>query len=178
CQDNDISWYDWNLDEEQQRFLAFVRDMIAIRREQAVFRRRGFLEGSVSGEADTKDIHWLKPDDSEMTAEDWKDPSSGSLGVLLTAEAIDEIDETGRAVSGDTMLLLINGNDRHVEFRLARRGGVRRWERLLDTWFEEPVSEKRRLFRPGGTYLLQARSVALFRGLARGPRSWFTARLG
>jgi glycogen operon protein len=170
CQDNETSWYDWALDAEGRRFLAFVRRVLAIRRENPVFRRRSFLTGRGESARDAPDIYWLKPDDAEMRDADWHDPDRGALGVLLRAEAIDEIDPRGVRVVGDTMLLLINARDADVPFVLSAREGVRRWERLLDTTFDDPVAERRRVWKRGETYAMTARSVALFRGL-RGPAS-------
>jgi glycogen operon protein len=168
CQDNEISWYDWDLDEEGRRFLAFIQRVVSIRREEPVFHRRAFFEGR--RELGVKDIYWLNPDDSEMEEGDWADPDRGSIGVLLTAEAIDEVDAVGRRVAGNSMLLLVNADDAEVPYRLTRRPPVLRWERLLDTRFEEVGRERRRLWKRGEDYVLQGRSVALFRGVPRSGR--------
>jgi glycogen operon protein len=165
CQDNETSWYDWELDEEQRRFLEFVRRVVAIRRQNPVFQRRDFLDGSVVNEAGTKDVFWLTPDDREMTIADWRGGSRRVLGVLLSAESIDDVDETGTRIEGDSILVLINGGDREKKFRLPRRGPVSCWERLLDTWFEEVDPEPRAPWKLGTNYALRPRSVAVFRGV-------------
>jgi glycogen operon protein len=171
CQDNEISWYDWKLDADGRRFLEFVRRVIAIRRDQPVFRRRSFLDGRAPDDVTgTKDAYWLEPDDSEMPQEGWDESGRGELGLLLTAGAIDEVDRVGRSIAGEDMLLFINGGDRDVAFRLSRRAPVLRWERLLDTWIEDITRERRRFWKRGQSYRVRARSLVLFRGVPRPPR--------
>ena len=66
CQDNEISWIDWNLDDEQKNLLEFVHSLIKLRREQPVFRSRHFFQGRAIHGTDIKDIYWLRPDGTEM----------------------------------------------------------------------------------------------------------------
>ncbi|MGD8278466.1 MAG: glycogen debranching enzyme GlgX, partial [Gemmatimonadota bacterium] len=165
CQDNELSWYDWELDEDGRRFLAFIRQVVAIRRRQPAFRRRSFFDGNPASEAGDKDIVWLKPDDTEMREDDWHDGTL-CLGALIAADANDLIDETGKAVPGDPILLLVNAGDDEVPFTLTRRLPATRWERLLDTWDEEPPARVRKE-RSGAIHPLHGRSVALFRAVPR-----------
>jgi glycogen operon protein len=169
CQDNELSWYDWDLDQPRRDFLDFVRRVVTIRRSQPVFGRLGFFKGPDAEVNGTKDIYWLDAADREMDDRDWHDAADrGVLAVLLTAEAIDEVDRTGRRLEGDCMLLLINAEDEERTFRLSRRAPVLRWERLLDTRFEGQTRERRRLWRKEESYTMVARSVAVFRGVPRG----------
>src|SRR5512132_4307289 len=46
CQDNEISWFHWDLDDEQQSLLAFTKRLITLRREHPVLRRRQYLHGT------------------------------------------------------------------------------------------------------------------------------------
>jgi len=172
CQDNELSWYDWGSDEQAERFRDFVRRVIAIRKEHAVLRRRSFLEGRASSDVGAKDIYWVHPEGREMADADWTDPSVRALGALLTGEAVDGVDDKGRRMIGDTLLIAINGHDADVEFALAGRPGVRRWERLLDTAHESRAEGRRRLWRRNEPYRMIGRSMAVFRSApARGPAS-------
>ena len=168
CQDNELSWYDWDLDEDGRRFLAFVRHVIAIRRRQPVFRRRTFFDGNPASEAGDRDIVWLRPDDVEMKDDDWHE-GQACLGVLLAADATDLVDETGARMPGDPLLLLVNAGDDDVPFTLTRRLPATRWEPLLDTWDEQPPA-RARTERSGAAYTLRGRSVALFRAVPRKTR--------
>jgi isoamylase len=163
CQDNEISWLDWNLDERRRELLEFTRRLIRIFNNHAVLRRRKFFQGRPVRGAEIKDISWLRPDGREMTGDDWRNEQARSLGVLLAGDAIDEVDERGRRVTGDTLLLLLNAHHRGVSFTLpAHRQGVS-WEQILDTRESTGLRKTRRTVRGGGTYRLEPRSLALLR---------------
>jgi glycogen operon protein len=83
CQDNEISWVDWTLDERKKSLLAFTRRLIKMRREQPVLKRRRFFRGQHIWDSDLKDLAWFRPDGTEMTQEDWAHPFVRSLGYLL-----------------------------------------------------------------------------------------------
>jgi isoamylase len=116
CHDNEISWVDWNLDEHRRDLLNFTRRVFAIRRTNPVLRRRAFFRGiPVSGESE-KDLTWLRSDGGEMTEADWHDRSRHVLGMLIHGQATDEVDERGRLISGDTLLLIVNSGATACEF--------------------------------------------------------------
>jgi glycogen operon protein len=168
CHDDETSWYDWTPGPEQREFLAFVRRLIAIRREQPVFHRRSFFEGRTSSEIASHDIYWLNPDETEMGTRDWHDPARGVLGAVLMGDSMAEVDAVGRRIVGDTLLLLINGHDvGPVPFRLPARESILRWERLVDTAIDGPAPVGRRFLRRREAYPLERRSVVLLRGLPR-----------
>ena len=94
CQDNEISWLNWDLDERQRKLLEFTRRVFAIRRKNPVLRRRAFFRGApITGETE-KDLAWLRPEGGEMTDEDWRDPKRDVLGMLVYGDASDQ---SGRA---------------------------------------------------------------------------------
>ena len=86
CQDNPISWYNWDLDEREEEFLRFTRDLIAFRKAHPIFRQRDFLTGA--GES-LRDSSWWHPDGREMWAEDWHNAEQRALGLLLNGAALD-----------------------------------------------------------------------------------------
>jgi len=89
--------------------------------------------------------------------------------VRLAGDAIDEVDERGRRVTDDTLLILLNAHHRGVSFVLpAHRRGVS-WEQLLDTRESFGRRRTRRSVKGGATYRLEARSLALFRLETGGP---------
>ncbi len=127
CQDNEISWYDWNLDESGRELLAFTKDLIAIVSSNPVLRRRDFLDNGTDG------VMWIRADGGAMTEEDWKDPTGHSLGMLMFGRAADEVDERGRTVRGDTLLLLLNAGPASKSFSLPKLETPGLWEELLNT---------------------------------------------
>jgi len=132
CQDNEISWVNWNLDGDDRELLDFTRETLRIFRENPVFRRRGFFAGRpVRG--GSKDVTWLHPAGREMTQADWDDHAQKAVGMLIDGEATDEVDERGRPVSGQTVLLLFNGGEGSRRFVLPESGQAGVWEELVNT---------------------------------------------
>ena len=124
CQDNDINWYDWDLDERQESFLEFVRSIIELRGKHPTFRRHRFLRGG-SPESDGTDAMWWHPDGREMTHDDWHDPELSTVGMVLVGNRLRDRDRTGRLRSDLTFLLLFNASDDARRVRLPGFGG--RW---------------------------------------------------
>jgi glycogen operon protein len=159
CQDNETSWTPWDLSLEQQQFLAFTRRLVRFRRAQPVLTRRRYFQGRAIRGADVKDIYWLDPSGREMTDEAWNSHSTRSLGVLMVGDALDEVDEFGRPLRGDTLLILLNAHHGAVPFALPSISTNTAWVRILDTI--APYVEERR-YTGDTTYPLQGRTLALF----------------
>jgi glycogen operon protein len=160
CQDNELSWLDWELDERKQRFLEFARTAARIWREQPVFQRRKFFQGRSIRGTDIKDISWFGPDGQEMSDDAWNAGFVKCLGVRLAGDLIGEVDERGEPLAGDTLLLLLNAHHEPIPFTLPAARDEHRWERLLDT---AEASEDPAHLAPGDQYPLQGRSLALLR---------------
>jgi len=161
CQDNEISWFDWNLTKANQQLLEFVKQLIKLKKNHPVFQRRRFFQGRKIQGSEVKDISWFHADGKEMTDEEWQ-MGFRSLCLRLSGDAIEEVDAQGRAISGETFLLLLNAHHEAVPFTLpAHKRGVR-WELIFDT--SVPVLSKRvRSFKGGGEYPLRERTCALLR---------------
>ena len=162
CQDNEISWYDWEPGRERKEFLQFVRQIIALRKQHPVLRRRKFFQGRRIRGSDIKDISWFSAEGQEIFDEEWSGESVRSLGVRLAGSAMDETDEQGRPVRDDTLLILFNADHRPVPFVLPAHKPGTRWLLVIDTTLE-PSEQPMRLVRGGRTYQLQDRAMALFR---------------
>jgi isoamylase len=133
CQDSELSWIDWNLDESARELLAFTRQLFAIRAANPVLRRRSFFHGRELSGTGLKDVAWLRPDGQELTELDWHDPQAYVLGMLIHGQATDEKDDHGRPVVGRTLLLLVNGGARPRAFTLPRLGRPGDWRELVHT---------------------------------------------
>jgi len=162
CQDNEISWLDWRLDDGKRHLLEFTRRLIGLRRAHPSFRRRDFFQGRPIHGGGVKDIVWFKPDGTEMTDEEWQHAFARSLGVYLSGAGITESDARGRPVTDDDFLLLFNSHHDPITFTLPGPGGELRWLALLDTSRENGARE-RSVLAPGAAYQLEARSLALLR---------------
>ncbi len=161
CQDTEISWYDWNLDKPARDLLAFARQIINIRLEHPVLRRRRFFQGRKIRGSEVKDVSWHRPDGREMTDDDWNKGYARSLAIRLAGDAIEERDEKGRPIVDDTFLILMNAHHEKLSFTLpAHKQGVR-WESVLDTAEAATRKKKVRVLRGGERYDVEARSLAL-----------------
>jgi glycogen operon protein len=158
CQDNELSWTDWNLSPEQEDFLDFTRRLVALRLQQPVLTRRKYFQGRSIRGVGVKDIYWLGPSGREMTDEAWNAPFVRSLGVLMVGNAVDEVDERGRQVTGDTLLILLNAHHDEVPFVLPRADEGKSWLRIIDT-----IDAKAPELRLNGAarYPLQGRTLAV-----------------
>jgi isoamylase len=133
CQDNEVSWFDWDLSEEQRRLLEFVRRLIAFRREHPVFRRTEFLTGEEQLGSGAPDVHWFRPDGRKMTQRNWQRGDWFTLGVFLNGAEIPTVTRTGSAVVDDTFLILFNASHEDVEFHLPAVAFGRRWAHELSS---------------------------------------------
>ncbi len=138
CQDNRIAWINWDLDTHDRDLLAFVGKVFRARRANAVFRRGSFFSGSTLPRVGAKDVSWLRADGEEMTEEDWNDPNRFVLGMLILAEASEAVDERGRLLQRDTILLLMNGGARSCHFRLPVPSQPGHWEETVNTATAHP----------------------------------------
>jgi len=133
CQDNEISWSKWDLNEQEIQLCAFVQDLIRIVKANPILRRRDFFSGKVVPGTGTRDVTWVRADGNEMTDAEWSDPENRSIGMLVVGRAADEVDIRGRAARGDTLLLLLNAGARSRPYTLPRLEWPGRWEELLNT---------------------------------------------
>jgi glycogen operon protein len=159
CQDNEISWVDWEgVDQDGRALAEFVRKLIMIRRALSMLRRGRFLSGAYDEQLGVKDVTWLTPAGQEMTEENWKDPNGRCMGVLLDGRA----QETGirRAGSDSTLLMIMNAHTDGVPCRLPEAAGGRRWVRLIDT--NQTTDGEMPEFEFGHDYVVTGRSLLLF----------------
>ncbi|MEU5001787.1 glycogen debranching protein GlgX [Streptomyces sp. NPDC021622] len=134
CQDSEISWVDWDLDEDRRDLLAFTRRAIALRAEHPVLRRRRFFLGDTThGAGPLPDLVWFRPDAHEMTRQDWQRPDAHAIGVFLNGDAITEPDACGRPVVDTSFLLLVNSHREPIVFQLPGTAFGERWSTRIDT---------------------------------------------
>jgi glycogen operon protein len=162
CQDNGLSWLDWKLDDARRELLDFTKLLIRLFHQHPVLRRRQFFQGRKIRGSEIKDLSWFGPDGEEMTEEDWANEGSRALGVRLAGDAIDEVDERGNRVSGDTLLILLNACHETIAFALPTHRPDLNWKLLLDTKEPNGRHERRQDLRVNGTYNLEPCSLALF----------------
>jgi glycogen operon protein len=159
CQDNEISWTNWQLTDEQRDFLEFTRRLSGLMHEHRVLRRRKFFHGTRVPTASVRDIMWLAPGGQEMTDAEWNAGHIKCLGVRLSGVGLDDVDDEGRPLTGATLLYLLNASEHLIPFVLpAFEPGIS-WRVLIDTFDE---TRQGRAMNGGTEYPLGDHSVVLF----------------
>ena len=160
CQDNPISWLNWNLQPQDRDLLAFVQRMINLRKRHPVFRRKRFFQGRPIKGANVKDVLWLNPVGNEISEDEWRDGSLHCLGMFLSGQGLDETDERGRKLGDENFLVLLNAYHEDVQFALPSFRPGTRWTAWMDTSREAGLRSVE-TYDGGAPYPLQARSMVV-----------------
>ena len=163
CQDNEISWFNWNWDERGQRIYQFTQRLLVLRREHPVFRRRQFLAGGASDGSGLPDVWWFRADGRRMTKRDWNEMRT--VGMFLNGQEIAAPGPHGERIVDDSFLLLFNAHHEDVSFMLPTRRFGATWELVLTT--ADPLTPEGLLVAPARTEVpVIARSVMLLKRVA------------
>ncbi|HEY1300064.1 MAG TPA: glycogen debranching protein GlgX [Stellaceae bacterium] len=169
CQDNEISWLDWqNIRPEDETLRRFVAYLVHLRRGHRVFSRPRFFRGEVLSEAGVKDITWITPAGNEANADDWNNPVALSLAYVLSGAAGEFYTPGGQRDIDESFLVMMNAYHGDLEFRFPELAAPMSWELLVDTAAPTGIVADGNLRSPGEVYLMRARSFALF--INRAPR--------
>lgn len=164
CQDNEISWIDWEQAESNSGLVDFTRRLLRIRANHPVFRRRRFLAGGPLGEdAKDRDIAWLVPSGKLMTQDDWGFAFGKSLMVYLNGKAISEPDSRGHQIVDDSFLLMFNAYHEQIEFTLPGTNFGRSWKLIVDTTEDTGYPRQLALLEAEGKLLVPGRSLMVLR---------------
>ena len=157
CQDNEISWLDWNLDEAAKAQVRFVQKLTHLRAKYPILRRNRFLTGSYDQELDVKDLTWINASGAEMRDEDWTDDRMRCFGMLMDGRAAPTgIRQRGKEA---TLLLVLNAHHDLVQFVLPPSPGGTAWRLLVDT--NRPDDSAEPLFDVNSQYGVTGRSLLL-----------------
>ena len=160
CQDNILSWMDWNQTRTNSELVDFTQFLLKVRKEHPVFRRRRFLKGGPLGEdGEAGEITWLTHEGTVMTQEDWDFDFGKSLMVWLNGKAIAEPDGHGRRIIDDSFLMCFNAHYEDIEFQIPGTEYAAAWEVLIDTSELGGRPGKQRLVAPEGELRVPARST-------------------
>ena len=162
CQDNEITWMNWNWTKEQKNLFEFTKKIISIRNEHPILHpRRYFKNRRIQGEG-IYDIRWLNTDGIDMSQEEWDTSFIRMMGMLLNGEFMKEIDENGKNLEEEILLILVNSYWEPITFTLPHEGLSPDWEILVDTEMENnpesPIHVKR-------VYEIQPRSLVMLKNL-------------
>ena len=162
CQDNELSWVNWNLTATQQDLLHFTRKVIKLRKDHPVLRRRRFFYGDAAhgGESKLQEIGWLRPSGEHMRDEDWTAWYARSLMVYVNGHAISEPDRRGEKIVDNSFLLLVNASEEDIEFTIPTEptGSSKAWKVVIDT---QPTKGLPRKLKPKAKVEVESHSLCL-----------------
>ena len=159
CQDNEISWVDWDVAESGERLRCFVRKLTALRHRYPILRRNRFLIGEYNETLGIKDVTWVRADGVEMQSEDWGNTLIHCFGMLMDGRT----QATGivKRATDATLLLVLNSYHDIVEFKFPKCADGCEWSLLIDTNLAETPEPSVR-FNAGDKYEVTNRSLLLF----------------
>ncbi len=158
CQDNEISWVDW--DDPDLELLGFARNLTRLRAEHPVFRRRRFFAGRGGLQPGHRaDIAWLRPDGTLMTDDDWPNTYARSMAVFLNGAAIAEPGTRGERVADDSFLMLFNAHHEDLDFVLPGASYGSLWASVIDT--SDDTAATRPLISAGSEVPVRAHSLVV-----------------
>jgi len=128
CQDNEISWYDW--EHADVDLLEFTRQLVQLRKAHPTFRRWKWFKGKLWD--GTRDISWHKPDGVEMTNDDWQTWFAKAIQIFVSGN-LHALDPVGQSVLDDDFHILFNASTERLEFTLPTDHGQGPWECIIDT---------------------------------------------
>ena len=159
CQDDEIGWFNWKIEQKGQCLTAFVRKLIALRHKYPVLRRNLFLTGEYNEELGVKDVTWINANGREMEDAQWGDHGMRCFGMLLDGRA----QTTGIRQRGKeaTLLIIINEHSDVVDFTLPESPGGDHWTILVDT--NDPEAKNQPCdSNIGDEYKITPRSLRMF----------------
>lgn len=136
CQDNAISWTNWDLDDSQKDLLEFVSKLIHLRLEHPVLHRRRFFTGREPGDPDDKipQVEWMDHTGSIMDMEDWSNTHAFSVMIYLNGSDIPEADWYGNQMVDNSFILIFNAHYEPIMFTLPDERYGKKWRLVVDTY--------------------------------------------
>ena len=158
CQDSEISWINWDFDQDAATLLAFTKEIIRLRKAYPALRRSRFLTGQRDEDLDVRDLTWINANGGEMQHQHWEDANTKCLGMLIDGRT----QKTGIKRRGEdaSVLLIMNSYEAAVDFKLPESGDSKQWTLLIDTNLAAVDRETK--FFASDIYLVTGRSLLLF----------------
>jgi glycogen operon protein len=157
CQDNEISWVNWDIKDKGKHLIKYVQKLTGFRHKYPILRRNLFLNGEYNEELGVKDVTWINANGKEMEDHNWGDHGMRCFGMLIDGRAqTSGVRQRGKEA---TLLLVINDHSDLVNFTLPEAVGGACWSLLIDTNVED--NSEAGSFETGAAYGVTARSLLL-----------------
>jgi isoamylase len=163
CQDNELTWFDWNLDEPRKRLRDFTARLIKFRLSHPNLHRRKFFQDREIRKAGqstiVQDAAWFNTDGKQVPDEVWNTEWNRSICVLLNGQTLQVTNDQGDPVVDNSFLLIVNAAQDGVQFTLPPCVSKDRWVQIIDTEdITNPFTEKEVIEK----VIIGGRSLLLF----------------
>jgi len=133
CQDNELSWFHWDLNDRQHALFDFTRQLIEIRLKHPNLHRTQIQSGPRNSR--------LRRTRSAVAADRWRGDDGRrverrlgeTLGLMLNGRTLNQVSPSGDAIIDDTFLLLLNSSENPIHFTLPKGHSTGCWRLLVDT---------------------------------------------
>ena len=133
CQDDELTWYDWDLDEPRKRLLEFTSKLIQLRKDHPNLHRRKFFQDRKIRGSVVHDVAWYGTDGNEVSDDVWTNAGDKTIAVVFNGKTLGVMDDEGNPVEDDSFLILVNASDNGVEYALPEPPNKTPWRQVLDT---------------------------------------------
>ena len=156
CQDNEISWFNWE-GVEDSPLVFFTRQLTTLRRNHPILRYDRFFEEENNGNPPVRRISWIDTDGQIMSEEGWHDETKKCFGIILNGkeEKRDAESENSEAI----FFLIINGNYEAIDFTVPDCSIKGAWKNVIDT-SSDRIENK--VINPGELYRMEGHSLSLY----------------
>ncbi|MGC1309477.1 MAG: glycogen debranching protein GlgX [Phormidesmis sp.] len=163
CQDNELSWFNWRLQESDRDLLTFSRRLIKFRQEHPIFSRHQWFFGREIHGSGVVDIGWFHPDGTTIDECEWNDSSTKGIGIFLNGAEIPNLDSRGRRIFDDSFLLLFNSSDEPLSFGISESIENQQWQVLIDTKDPMGFVEEGKVYHKKDSVSVAARSLVVLK---------------
>ncbi|MBE9061695.1 glycogen debranching protein GlgX [cf. Phormidesmis sp. LEGE 11477] len=161
CQDSELSWFNWQLDQGARSLLRFTRKLIAFRQAHPVFSRHHWFFGREIHGSGVVDIGWFNPDGTTIDDRDWHDSSTRAINIFLNGAEIPNLDSRGQRILDDSFLLFFNPSEQRLDFTVPASVNAQKWQVLLDTSDPEGFVEEGKIYKRDQVAVVKARSLVV-----------------
>jgi glycogen operon protein len=160
CQDNAISWFDWDLAAKNEDLVEFFRKTIAFVRRYPILQRRKFPLGKDLDDDKIPDMSWCGSNGDGGPR--WNDPEARTICVQLDAST-----ERGEHTN-ERLFFVYNANFSSQWINLPPLDNGATWRRAIDTSLAAGLdfaeNGKEIVLNPGDHYVANARSIVVLIG--------------
>ena len=159
CQDSELSWFNWRLQEGDRELLAFSKQLIEFRQSHPIFSRHQWFFGREIHGSGVVDIGWFHPDGSTIDDREWHDSSTKAISIFLNGAEIPNLDSKGQRIFDDSFLLFFNPSEEALLFLIPESIEKQEWQVIIDTQVPTGFVDDGKIYHREHSVTVAARSL-------------------